>query len=273
MPPRWRSPGSGSARASSAHPRTQLPRDGRRPDGLRAQPGRRGHRRPGPGGGLAAPLTAEAAALADALDFPIIETAYEVPFAMISRAVAEATSRSSQVSMILQMYECYRKSSLARRSEEQSLLDLGHHLGFDVTIINTQESQLLLPLRHHLPGSLVRRIRDMVESEPLPAVRRIECDDRGYLVVPIAEEPLAVVAETDTDQVDLMVMHHLAALAALIAERYRAQTESRATSGGRLLSQLLDGVVDRELARERLRGLRTGRRSVAGPVPERTAGR
>ncbi len=203
-------------------------------------------------GWLAPPLTTEAATLADALDFPIIETAYEVPFAMISRAVAEATSRSSQVSMILQMYECYRKSSLAHRSEEQSLVDLGTHLGFDLTIINTRDSQVLLPVRHHLPSTVTHRIRDMVECEPLPAVRRIECAGRGYLVVPIGDEPLAVVARAESDEVDLMVMHHLAALAALIAERYRAQTESRATSGGRLLSQLLDGVVDRELAKERL---------------------
>lgn len=203
-------------------------------------------------GFLAPPLTPEAAKLADELDFPILETAYEVPFAMISRAVAEATSRSSQVSMILQMYECYRKSSLAHRSEEQSLLDLGAHLGFGLTIINTRDSQVLLPVRHQLPPTVTRHIHAMVESEPLPAVRRIECENRGYLVVPIAEEPLAVVAQADTDQVDLMVMHHLAALAALIAERYRAQTESRATGGGRLLSQLLDGVVDRELAKERL---------------------
>lgn len=211
-------------------------------------------------GWLAPPLTPEAAQLADDLDFPIIETAYEVPFAMISRAVAEATSRSSQVSMILQMYECYRKSSIAHRSEEQSLLDLGNHLGFQLTIINTRDSLVLLPVRHQLPKTVTRRIHAMVESEPLPAVRRVECDERGYLVVPIAEEPLAVVAQADTDQVDLMVMHHLAALAALIAERYRAQTESRATSGGRLLSQLLDGVVDRELAKERLAvfGLETG---------------
>lgn len=211
-------------------------------------------------GWLAPPLTTEAATLADALDFPIIETAYEVPFAMISRAVAEATSRSSQVSMILQMYECYRKSSLAHRSDEQSLLDLGTHLGFDLTIINTVDSQVLVPVRHHLPRTVSLRIRDMVESEPLPAVRRIESDQRIYLVVPIGDEPLAVVAQADTDQVDLMVMHHLAALTALIAERYRAQTESRATSGGRLLSQLLDGVVDRELAKERLAafGLETG---------------
>lgn len=211
-------------------------------------------------GWLAPPLTTEAATLAESLDFPIIETAYEVPFAMISRAVAEATSRSSQVSLILQMYECYRKSSLAHRSEEQSLLDLGVHLGFDLTIINARESQVLLPVRHQLPPALMRRIHAMVESEPLPAVRRIECDARGYLVVPIAEEPLAVVAKADTDQVDLMVMHHLAALAALIAERYRAQIESWATSGGRLFSQLLEGVVDGELARERLGafGLGTG---------------
>ena len=209
-------------------------------------------------GWLAPPLTPEAASLADELDFPIIETAYEVPFAMISRAVAEATSRSSQVSMILQMYECYRKSSLAHRSEEQSLLDLGNHLGFRLTIINTRDSFVLLPVRHDLPTTVTRRIHAMVESEPLPAVRRIECNGRGYLVVPIAEEPLAVVAQADTDQVDLMVLHHLAALAALIAERYRAQTESRATSGGRLLSQLLDGVVDRELAKERLAAFELG---------------
>lgn len=203
-------------------------------------------------GWLAPPLTIEAATLADALDFPIIETAYEVPFAMISRAVAEATSRSSQVSMILQMYECYRKSSIAHRSEEQSLVDLGDHLGFDLTIIDTQEVQVLLPVRHQLPSALMWRIHAMVESEPLPAVRRVECDTRGYLVVPLADPPFAVVARADTDQVDLMVMHHLAALAALIAERYRAQIELRATSGGRLLSQLLEGVVDRELAKERL---------------------
>jgi purine catabolism regulator len=211
-------------------------------------------------GWLAPPLTPEAAELADELDFPIIETAYEVPFAMISRAVAEATSRSSQVSMILQMYECYRKSSIAHRSEEQSLLDLGNHLGLQLTIVNSRDSLVLLPVRNQLPATVTRRIHAMVESGPLPAVRRAECNERCYLIVPIAEQPLVVVAQADTDQVDLMVLHHLAALAALIAERYRAQTESRATSGGRLLSQLLDGLVDGELAKERLAafGLETG---------------
>ena len=40
----------------------------------------------------AAPLTMEAAAAADALDFPVLQAAYEVPFISVARTVAESNS-------------------------------------------------------------------------------------------------------------------------------------------------------------------------------------
>ena len=64
-------------------------------------------------GAGAAPLTMEAAAAADALDFPVLQAAYEIPFVSVARAVAESNSHdiSRRLHTLLRIYDMVRRSS------------------------------------------------------------------------------------------------------------------------------------------------------------------
>src|SRR5688572_28115694 len=69
----------------------------------------------------APPLTAEAAAEAEATGFPVLETAYEIPFVLLSRTVADATTRASQLTKILRVYDRHRQASQRNASEAELL--------------------------------------------------------------------------------------------------------------------------------------------------------
>lgn len=218
-------------------------------------------------GWYAPELTPEAAKYADEISFPIIQTAYETPFVLISRYVAEVTSKTNQLSKILQMYEFYRQSSLRRESADAQLEALEKHVSMDLTILDTKSLRSILPFKRKLPENLLDQISSALKKSPLPAVFRLKNAEDNYLLVSIGSQDQILVVNTKTENVDLVALQHTASVVAFIAERYSLEASTRATTGRRLLTQLLENLVDRELAKERLEqfGLDKGPWRVACP--------
>jgi purine catabolism regulator len=203
-------------------------------------------------GWFAPELTPEAAKLADDLGFPIIQTAYEIPFVLIARSVAEETSRTKQQTKILRMYESFRQSSLQRKSEEEQLLVLSEYLDSKLAILNTKTFRVILPFEFKISENLISQIKSARGKAPLPAVFRVKDEEANYLLVSMGDEEQSLLVQTDTDEIDLIMLQHTASVVSFLAERFLANLGSQTTSGHRLLSQLLDNLVDRELAHERL---------------------
>jgi purine catabolism regulator len=203
-------------------------------------------------GWFAPELTPEATKFADDLGFPIIQTAYEIPFVLLARSVAEETSRTKQQTKILRMYESFRQSSLQRKSEEEQLLVLSEFLSSKLAILNTKTFRAILPFDFKISKNLVSQIKSARVKAPLPAVFRVKDGDTNYLLVSMGEDEQSLLVQTDTDEIDLIMLQHTASVVSFVAERHLANIGSQTTSGHRLLSQLLDNLVDRELAKERL---------------------
>ena len=203
-------------------------------------------------GWFAPPLTPEAAKFADEIGFPIIQTAYEIPFVLIARSVAEETSRTKQQTKILKMYESFRQTSLQRKPEEEQLFALSKHLGAELAILNTKTFRTILPFDFKFPEEIINQIKSARSKSPLPAVFRIKTSDKNYLLVSMGNEDQGLLVKANTTDIDLVMLQHTASVVSFIAEKYLASLGALTTSGRRLLSQLLDNLVDRELAKERL---------------------
>ena len=203
-------------------------------------------------------LTKEAVELANELDFPIIETGYEIPFASLTKAVADSTQRSRQASEIMQVYECYRISSMAQRTETEILTDLAEHMGAQWTIVKIDSGTRLLKTHSDLPAGVITEIQSLNKAGPLPAIKRLVNTGQNYLVMPIHGKALALVSWGPGSHMDLIVMQHATAVASLVADRLLSQMKSRITYDSQLLSHLLNGSVDFELARARLNEIGLG---------------
>lgn len=203
-------------------------------------------------GWFAPPLTIEAANFADNLGFPIIQTAYEIPFVLITRSVAEETSRTKQLTKILRMYETFRHSTLERKSEEGQLSALSHHLGAKLAILNTKTFRPILPFDFEISDYLIKQIKSSKIKAPLPAIFKIRDEGTEYLLVSMGNDEQSLLVQTNSANIDLILLQHTASVVSFISDKYLGNLGSQTLSGRRLLSQLLDNLVDRELARERL---------------------
>lgn len=199
---------------------------------------------------MAADLTAEAAAEAERLGFPVLETAYEVPFVLVARAVAESSSRHSQLTKILRVYELYRQSSMQGLSEDAVLDRLGTEVDARLRIVSIDQWDVLVPV-----GAGAREIEPEIIAQfptrrPLPAVTRAKHDSAEYLLLPIGDgKRYALLAEVTSDAFDLVVLQHVSTVASVQAEKRLAEASAHLHESTRLFTQLISGSLDLESAR------------------------
>lgn len=203
-------------------------------------------------GWYAPPLTQEAIEFANEISFPIIQTAYEIPFVLISKTVAESTSKSNQLSKILQMYERYRQSSLNHESPEEQLKSLSKHIDAQITIFDNKNFQVVLPFGFSFESELMNELQKTLAKSPLPAVVRLKYKDEIFLIISMGLHDQVMIVKANSELLDLITLQHLASVVSFIAERQSSTSQGLATAGRRLLSQLLENLLDRELAKERL---------------------
>ncbi|MBO9521904.1 MAG: PucR family transcriptional regulator ligand-binding domain-containing protein [Nocardioidaceae bacterium] len=199
---------------------------------------------------MAAELTPEAAAEADALGFPVLETAYEVPFVLVARAVAESSSRDSQLTKILRVYELYRQSSVQGLSEEAILDRLGTEVGARLRVVSIDTWDVLVSADADAPALEPEVVGQFPSKKPLPAVTRVRTGDAEYLLLPIGEgKQFALVAEVTSAAFDLVVLQHVSTIASVQAEKRVAEAAAHLHESTRLYTQLVNGSLDLESAR------------------------
>lgn len=214
----------------------------------------------------AAPLTPEAAAAADALAFPVLETAYAVPFVTVARTVAESNSEvaSARLTRILRVYDVLRRSAQVGSREEGLLEALGRVCGADLHVLDTAHGRPMLPSAAGLDEEVRCAFVESLSANtgPLPAFVRVRAADRSFLGLPVDSNRRAVLLAMPRGEVDvdLVVLQHVATIAGLEVDRRAAAALRRREKGARLFQQLLDSAVDAGAAVEQLQAFGLGER-------------
>ncbi|WP_449351604.1 PucR family transcriptional regulator [Streptomyces shaanxiensis] len=218
--------------------------------------------------GMHAPaLTPRAATAADALAFPVLETAYAVPFVTVARMVADSNSQeaSARLTRIIRLYDVLRRAHQANFRDNALLEQLGNEAGARLYAVDIRTGEPLLPTRAPFPASFRQALFEAVEarSGPLPTFLRMSVADESLLALPLEAGRRAVLVVQPLSPraaPDLMVLQHVATIADLEVERRAAGALRRRESGARLLGQLVDGAIDLEAAETRLSAMSLGGR-------------
>jgi purine catabolism regulator len=214
----------------------------------------------------AAPLTPEAIAEADALAFPVLETAYKVPFVTVSRTVADSNSQKASASLgkILRVYDVVRRAHLSGSQGHTLLEELGAELGLRLHVLDVQSGEPLLRSPQEATAETQKSLKEMLStrSVPLPAFMRLSVAGETILVLPIEGDRAVLLAEPlqKNEPLELIVLQHVAVIAVLEVERRAARALRRRESGSRLFRQLLEGSIDLETAYSQLSAIGLGKR-------------
>lgn len=194
----------------------------------------------------APPVSAKLLAAADRHAFPVLLTAYEVPFTTISRTVGEA-NRSEEHTRLLQVFQVYETLRLTTggASGTELFSRLSRMLGCGLFVLDPRSGYSLLPDERPVPAELsAALVEEMTaRTEPMPAIVRLTTGTKpaAAFLVP-ASRPAALVATTHGDELpDLSILHHVTAVATLEVEKRIAEFERRRRLGSELLAGLIDG--------------------------------
>ena len=212
---------------------------------------------------LAAALTPEAIEAANVLGFPVLETAYEIPFVLLARAVAATNGLDKQLAAIQRVYELYRQSMLDGVSGEEVLARLGREVGARLRVLLVGEWSLVLADDAEFHGFPKEILERFPTNAPLSAVTRVSDEAQTrILLLPISDaRRYALAADIGEQAVDLVLLQHVAAITGVLAEMRAAESTRRLHTSTRLFTQLLDGTYDAESAHVTLEELNLG----AGP--------
>ncbi|WP_423185149.1 PucR family transcriptional regulator [Arthrobacter sp. NyZ413] len=201
-------------------------------------------------------LTPEAAALAEELAFPILETAYEIPFTALSRVVVSAGQGEVQARLnrVLRVYDAYRSAIQNSTRREQLLQRVGVELGHAIHLVDASSGRVIISagsaLADRTVAAIVERVR---ENAVLPGITRLQTGGDEFIILPVGTHAgWVMVADVTGVPFDVLVLQHVNTIVTIEAERLRAETESRLTVSTRLITQLIGGNVDSELVRDRL---------------------
>lgn len=203
----------------------------------------------------APPLTTEAIAEADTLGLPIMETAYEVPWVLIARTVAEATTRTGQLTKIMRVYDCYRLAARENVSDIETLRRLEREISARLLVLDLPTGRPIIAADHRVPTAVTERARRLAAEDHLPGITRVPDEGAMHLIIPLGREREVLVASVTGDALDLVLLQHVGAIVSVLAERSRADVTMRINSGMSFLTQLLQGRLDGEHAKERLEEL------------------
>lgn len=212
--------------------------------------------------GMKAPPLAEAMLeAADRWAFPVMLTAYEVPFVAVSRVVADANLREEHLRLqqAVQVYEVARLVVHAELDDEELIARLERIAGATLMVLDPQLSQVLLPPSRRGENGFALLLQRVLERYPpgqLPAVLQLPDAKPGTiaLAIPTRRSAFLVIApRRERVQRDIVTLRHIATVLALALERQRAETERRHRFATELFAQIADQRVPPDLALDLLR--------------------
>jgi purine catabolism regulator len=202
-------------------------------------------------------LTAGARDAADDLAFPILETGYQIPFVTLARAVADSNEREShfRLARVLRMYDTFRRAISDDQQGHDVFRSIESDVGAPIYAIDVLDGAVALSSAQPLPaGALAEILRYLGEREGrLPAVMRLTAGGERFVLQPLSNGKRWVLATAvDEYVVDLSVLEHVATIVLVQLERQRSADLAQLHAGGRLLTHLMQGRVDPELAAAQL---------------------
>jgi purine catabolism regulator len=197
---------------------------------------------------VAPELTVELHQAADELGFPLIRIDYEVAFSSISKTVARWNQDIDQRSVRLtaRVYDWVRRGSSKRLSFSEILTDIGREIGTELHVVSHDGAPLLStsPLDQMTRDQLVTYLADK-SGERVPAAMRFHQSNTEAIALPIpADRAALLVVNTSPAECDIVVLQHIATMAALHLEQdaHRRAVVSRIASD--LLVQLIERTID-----------------------------
>lgn len=212
--------------------------------------------------GVRAPsLRAEAIALADELDFPLLRIPNSISFLSITRLVADHNQDRAQrrIATHIRLFD-----TLGRGCEPADIPALVQSLenisGYQLFITTPQGHPLLPGMKEEPPAAVIESLA-LFREDPDRRSRSLP----GWCIVPI---PLAyrtagfvlALERADREQAGLVAVRHIATIAALLASNLYRERELERRRGAELLGRLLAGSIAPEEVGDQLRerGLETG---------------
>jgi PucR family transcriptional regulator, purine catabolism regulatory protein len=209
-------------------------------------------------GQAAPPLTETMLSRAEELQFPILFTAYEVPFIAISRVVAEANQHEEQRRLVrtVRLYDRLREWMVNDRDSSVLIEKLAKELRCRLYVLDGRRANGVLPGLTPPPDEVAEAVRrDLAGRDgPRPALTRIAVGRSTALVVPVPSRrpTVLVVSPGRGSRPDLALLQHAATIAALQVERITAEREQARRLGAELLGHLVDGTLEAGSAAQQL---------------------
>jgi purine catabolism regulator len=196
---------------------------------------------------------------AERLRFPILVTAYEVPWGAVVRAVIDANASEAHLRLATtaRIYDHARDAVADGRSGEHLLAILGIELGCELAVLPHHPRRGPVGGGSHLPVDLSDALCQAVAERRgrLPAFLPLREGDVTAVAVPLpVAHPCSLVAlpGPDASLPDVALLRHAATVVALDVEHEAAAHTERMRQGAALLTELLELPMDPTAARWRL---------------------
>lgn len=185
---------------------------------------------------------------ADGIGFPILLTAYEVPFSELSRAVASAAGGELQsaVSRVSRVYELVRSTIIAQGGVDKLLGSLEALLRSRLFVADQRTLRPIFPGTAEMPVSMRNVLGELLgDRRALPGVLRGDSEAGQLKVVPVpSARPVILVAVAKSEEgADLSLLEHSATVMALEVERNTAERAERRRLGSDAFRTIVDGSV------------------------------
>ena len=196
----------------------------------------------------APPLSDAMLAAAERLSFPILMTAFEVPFVQISRTVAAASQGPEHLRLVktMRIYDSVRAAAVRSLSAAELLHDLGKEIDCALTVCTIDRGVPVFPGTDEpapaLRAAFLRESR--ARGGVMPGILRVDVGGGlQALVVPVpSRRPASLLAvPKGSEAPSYAILQHVATVAALEVERLAAAREELRRLGSETFAHLVDG--------------------------------
>lgn len=227
----------------------------------------------------APPLTDAMIQAAEERAFPILITAFEVPFVQISRTVAAASQSPEHLRLVktVRIYDSVRAAMVRSSSPAELLRDLGKEIDCALTVCTNDRGAVAFPDA----DAPTPELRDTFLQESrtrggvMPGILRLSTGENSVaFVVPVpSRRPTSLLAVPRASEApSYAILQHVATVAALELERLAAAREELRRLGSETFAHLLDGRLSSLSASSQLEMHGLGDRPLVVLVATRSAG-
>lgn len=214
------------------------------------------------------PITDAMLATADRLDLPFLETAWEVSYSSVARAVASAghDQAAHVLAQAQRVYEALSRATVAGLSGGALITSVAASQACRAVVLDRRTGEPLMTAPDApVPEPLVHRAaREMLveRSTPVHLIRVEDGEERGVAVsLPLEQAAMLLVSHRAGDEPDGIILRHLGTVAAGELARLRVLRSREQDRGSVILSGLLDGLARGEALVTEL-----GQRGLIGPL-------